>query len=71
MSHQLVICFVAIAANLAGMLVIYALLSHELVQVAWRRRGSFAVIALVVIAQLFWIAPALGIVDDRDQDVAV
>lgn len=63
MSHELVICLVAIAANLAGMLVIYAILSHAIAQFSWRRRGLFVVIALIVIAQLFWIAPALGIVD--------
>jgi len=63
MSHQLVICLVAIAANLAGMLVIYALLSHAIARMAWQRGGSFGVIALVVIAQVFWIAPGLGIVE--------
>ena len=69
MSHQLVICLVAIAANLAGMLVIYALLSHAVARVVWRRRGSFVVIALIV-AQLFWIAPALGIVEAQGGDRA-
>ena len=70
MSHQLVICLVAIAANLVGMLVIYALLSHALAKVAWGRGGSFVVIAFVVIAQLFWIAPALGIVEAQGGDHA-
>ena len=70
MSHQLVICLVAIAANLAGMLVVYAVLSHALVQLAWRRGGSLLVIALVVMAQLFWIAPALGIVEAQGGDHA-
>jgi multiple sugar transport system permease protein len=63
MSHELVICFVAVAANLAGTLLISALLSHAIAEFTWRRRGLFLVIALIVIAQLFWIAPALGIVE--------
>lgn len=63
MSEQLTICLIAIAANLAGMLVIYAGLSHALAQLARQRRGLFLAIALIVIAQLFWIAPALGIVE--------
>jgi multiple sugar transport system permease protein len=70
MSHQLVICLVAIAANLAGMLAIYAVLSHAIAQFTWQRRGLFMVIALIVIAQLFWIAPALGIVEARGGDRA-
>jgi len=70
MSHQLVICLVAIAANLAGMLAIYALLSHAIARVTWGRGGSSVVIALVVIAQLFWIAPALGIVEAQGGDRA-
>jgi ABC-type glycerol-3-phosphate transport system permease component len=70
MSHQLVICLVAIAANLAGMLVIYAFLSHAIARMAFQRGGSFAVIALVVIAQLFWIMPALGIVEAQGSDRA-
>jgi len=63
MSHELLICLVAIAANLAGTLVIYAALSHALAQLVWQRRGLFLAIALIVISQLFWIAPALRIVE--------
>ena len=70
MSHQLVICLVAIAANLVGMLAIYAVLSHVLAQFVWRRRGLFPAIALIVLAQLFWIAPALGIVEAQGGDRA-
>ena len=57
MSQELVTCLIAVAANLVGMLVIYSFLSHALANVAWRGLG---VIALIVVAQLFWIAPALG-----------
>jgi len=63
MSHELLICLVAVAANLAGMFAIYAALSHALAQLVWRRRGVFPAMALIVITQLFWIAPALGIVE--------
>src|SRR4051812_13330287 len=63
MSQELVTCLVAVAANLAGMLVIYSFLSHALASVGWRGRGGLGVIALMVVAQLFWIAPALGIVE--------
>ncbi|MFN2622798.1 MAG: hypothetical protein ABR611_08135 [Chthoniobacterales bacterium] len=63
MSHELVICLVAIPANLAGMLAIYAALSHALAQLVCQRRSVFVTIALIVITQLFWIAPALGIVE--------
>ena len=70
MSHQLVICLIAIAANLVGMLIIYAVLSHAIAQMAWKRRGLFLPILLIVIAQLFWIAPALGIVEAQGGDRA-
>src|SRR4051812_41712071 len=63
MSQELVTCLIAVAANLVGMLVIYSFLSHALASVAWRGRGGLGVIALMVVAQLFWIAPALGIVE--------
>ena len=63
MSHELLICLVAVAVNLAGMLAIYAALSHAISQLVWRRRAAFVAIALIVITQLFWIAPALWIVE--------
>jgi ABC-type glycerol-3-phosphate transport system permease component len=61
MSHQLVICLIAVAVNLAGMVVIYSVMSHVIARLVWRRRGVFGVIAIIVIAQLFWIAPAFWI----------
>lgn len=65
MSHELVICLIAIAANLAGMLVVYTAMSHALAQLVWQRRGLFLAIALIVISQLFWIAPALWTASTR------
>ena len=65
MSQDLVVCLIAVAANLVGMMVIYSLLSHALARLAWHGRGTVIVIALIAAAQLFWIAPALGIVEPR------
>ena len=65
MSEQLITCLIAVAANLVGMIVIFSLMSQAIARLAWRRRGAFAVIALIVLAQLFWIAPALWIVEAR------
>jgi ABC-type glycerol-3-phosphate transport system permease component len=66
MSEQLMICLIAVAVNLAGMLIIYSILSHALARVAWHAGGVFGAIVLLVVAQLFWIAPALLIVGDRN-----
>jgi ABC-type glycerol-3-phosphate transport system permease component len=63
MSHDLVICLIAVAANLAGMLLIYSALSQALARIVWHRAGIFTVVAPIVVAQLFWIAPALWIVE--------
>ena len=68
MSEQLVTCLISVATNLAGMLIIYSVMAHALVGLAWRRRGIFGVIATIVVAQLFWIAPALLIVGNRNPD---
>jgi ABC-type glycerol-3-phosphate transport system permease component len=58
MSEQSVICLIAIAANLTGMLVIYAAMSN-----AVARCRTLAAIVLIVISQLFWIVPAFWIVE--------
>jgi multiple sugar transport system permease protein len=70
MSQQLTVCLIAVAANLVGVLVIYAVMAQALARFVWRGRGVFAVIALIVISQLFWIAPALLIVVPRDPEGA-
>jgi ABC-type sugar transport system permease subunit len=61
MSHELVICLIAIAVNLVGMVAIYSAMSHVIARFVWQRRGVFGVIVLIVVAQLFWIAPAFWI----------
>ena len=60
MSEQLTICLIAVAANLAGMMVIYAALSNAIA-----RRRAFGAILLILISQLFWIVPAWWIVETR------
>jgi len=70
MSPQLVVCLIAVAANLAGISVIYAVMSKAVAQLAWNGRGIFAAIAVIIIGQLFWILPALLIVTPRDPEGA-
>jgi ABC-type glycerol-3-phosphate transport system permease component len=70
MSDQLVVCLIALAANLAGVLLLYALLAHALIRLAWRGRGMLAAIAILFLTQLFWIVPAWLIVIPRDPDAA-
>jgi ABC-type glycerol-3-phosphate transport system permease component len=70
MSEQLVTCLISVAANLAGIMIIYALMAQALVSLAWRGGGIFGVIALIIIAQLFWLVPPLLIVGNRNPDNA-
>ncbi|MDP9100142.1 MAG: hypothetical protein M3N48_14295 [Verrucomicrobiota bacterium] len=70
MSEQFTTCLIAVAANLAGMLLIFAAMSHALARLAWRRRGAVFVVVLIVLTQLCWIAPALFIVGNRSGDHA-
>jgi ABC-type glycerol-3-phosphate transport system permease component len=70
MSQQLAACLVAVAVNLVGMMAIYAVMTQAVARLAWRGRGIFGVFALIVVAQLFWIVPALLIVIPRDPDGA-
>jgi multiple sugar transport system permease protein len=70
MSQQLAICLIAVAVNLGGMLLVYAVLANTLAKFAWRGRGMFGSLVVIVLAQLFWILPALLIVVPRDTDSA-
>ena len=65
MSEHLVICLIAVAANLVGMLVIYSITAHLLVRQAWNGRGMLGVVVMILLAQLFWILPAMLIVNPR------
>ena len=57
MSQELVTCLIAVAANLIGMMIIYAAMSN-----AVARHRTLAVIIVILISQLFWIIPAFWIV---------
>jgi ABC-type glycerol-3-phosphate transport system permease component len=70
MSQQLAVCLVAVAANLVGVLIIYSVMAQTLARLALRGRGIFGAIAIIIIAQLFWIAPAQLIVVPRDPEGA-
>lgn len=65
MSEQLATCLISVVANLAGMLVIYSMMAYLLTGLAGGR-GSLGVIVMIVVAQLFWIAPALVVVGARN-----
>ena len=56
----------AVGANLAVMVVIYSVMAHLLAGLAWQGRGIFGVILTIVVAQLFWMAPAFLIADARN-----
>jgi putative chitobiose transport system permease protein len=70
MSEQLTTCLIAVATNLAGMLLLFAAMSHALARLAWRQRGAVFVVVLIVLTQLCWIAPALFIVGNRSGEHA-
>jgi ABC-type glycerol-3-phosphate transport system permease component len=70
MSEQLAACLIAVATNLVVMLGIYSVLTHLLARLAWQGRGVLAVVVAIVVAQLFWIAPAFLIAGAREPDHA-
>jgi ABC-type glycerol-3-phosphate transport system permease component len=66
MSQLLITGLIAIGVNLAGMMIIHAVIGHFLVGFAWKRRGAAAALVLILVAQFFWIAPALLIANPQD-----
>ena len=70
MSQDLVVCLIAVAANLVGMLVLYAVMAQALTRLAWRGHGILGAIVILVVTQLFWIVPAWLIVIPGDADGA-
>ncbi|HKP92651.1 MAG TPA: hypothetical protein VJS88_02050 [Chthoniobacterales bacterium] len=66
MSSQLITCLIAVAANLAGMLVIHAIAAHLFTRLAWNGRGIVGLLVTILAGQLFWIAPAAWVVNARD-----
>ncbi|HVF72751.1 MAG TPA: hypothetical protein VM940_14205 [Chthoniobacterales bacterium] len=65
MSDQLITCLIAVAANLTLMLAIYSITAHLFVRLAWEGRAAFSILAITLVGQLIWIAPALLIVNPR------
>jgi ABC-type glycerol-3-phosphate transport system permease component len=61
MSPELLTCLIAVAANLAGMLVIYSTMSFAFA----RRGGLLPIVTLLMVSQLFWIVPAVWIIEAR------
>lgn len=49
---------IAVAINLAGMLLIYSLMANALTRFYWHGRGTMSVLGTIIVAGLFWIAPA-------------
>jgi ABC-type glycerol-3-phosphate transport system permease component len=70
MSQQLAVCLIAVAANLVGVSVIFAILAHALTRMLWGGRGTLRAVALIIVGQLFWIVPALLIVVPREPEGA-
>jgi multiple sugar transport system permease protein len=70
MSEQLTVCLIAVATNLVVMLGIYSVMTHLLARLAWQGRGVSPVVLAIVVAQLFWIAPAFLIAVAREPDQA-
>ena len=70
MSEQLAVCLIAVATNLAAMLLIYSIMTHLLARLAWHGRGILGVVLAIVVAQLFWIAPVFLIAGASNPDNA-
>ena len=68
MSEALQTCLLIVALNLAGMLIIYSLMAFALARLGWHGSGMGKVFATLVMAQLFWIAPALLILGPNSAD---
>jgi ABC-type glycerol-3-phosphate transport system permease component len=68
MSEALQNCLIVVAANLAGMLIIYSLMAFMLARLGWHGRGMGLVFATLALAQLFWLVPAILILGPNSAD---
>ena len=59
---------IAIAVNLAGMLLIYSWMAFALTRWRWNNRGLIAVLVTIVIAGQFWIGPAMFLFGRSETD---
>lgn len=66
MSEQLTICLIAVTVNLGGMVIVFSILSHLLARLAGKTGSVVAVIVLLLLSQILWIAAAIWIVGDRN-----
>jgi multiple sugar transport system permease protein len=46
---------IAVALNLAGMLLIYSLMANAITRFYWHGRGTLGVLGTIIVAGLFWI----------------
>jgi multiple sugar transport system permease protein len=49
---------IAVAINLVGMLLIYSLMANAITRFYWHGRGTMGVLGIIIVAGLFWMAPA-------------
>jgi ABC-type glycerol-3-phosphate transport system permease component len=59
MSEPFMIQLIAVTLNLAGTLVVYSFMAFFLARLQWRGRGVLAVLITIIIAEVFWILPAI------------
>ena len=59
MSKPLIITLIAVTFNLGGMLVIYSFMAFFLARLYWHDRGVLAVLMTIIMAEVFWIVPAI------------
>jgi multiple sugar transport system permease protein len=48
---------IAVAINLAGMLLIYSLMANALTRFYWHGRGTMSVLGTIIVSGLYWIVP--------------
>src|SRR5262245_18549649 len=59
MSTALTNVAIALTINLVGILLIYSLMAFFVTRLRWHGRNVLAVIIMIVLAALFWIAPTM------------
>jgi len=59
MSQDIVNCLIAIAVDLVVLVTIYSAASYLIARATWHRGGTFSLVLLVVLSQLFWIPLAI------------
>lgn len=62
---------IAIAANLAGMLLIYSWMAYAISRRRGNNRGLLGVLTAIVIAGVFWIGPAMFLFERSEADTTV